>query len=152
MAIIQPGIRFRQQHDPIAKEVAAQLARIDCSNDPTKTEQHHAEALNINIIAARYGITDGSIIPQTSDPSHYGDFTEAPRDYREALDRIRDAEAKFLRLPAAIRSKFNNQPMEMLSWLQNPEHLDEAVTIGLLQRAPEPPPSPKASESSSTTS
>lgn len=147
-------ITFRQQYDADAKAEAARHSHIDCSNDPIKTEQHHAEALNINVIAARYGITDGSIIPQAQDPAHYGDFTEAPRDYREALDRIRTAEARFLSLPAAIRAKFNNQPLELVSWLNNPENLDEAVKLGLLQQAQEPqPPAPqpalntKASES-----
>jgi phage internal scaffolding protein len=139
---------FRQQYDADAKEEAARHSRIDCTGDPIKTEQHHAESLDLNIIAKRYGINDGSIIPQAQDPRHYGDFTEAPRDYREAIDRIRTAEAAFMRLPAKLRAKFNNQPLELASWIQNPENWDEAVNLGLLQKAAEPeaPPSTPPSQ------
>lgn len=103
-------------------------------DDPHLTEQHHAKDLDLNNIIKRYGIKDGSIPPAALLPAGlFGDFTNSV-DLRDALDRSAAAADKFNRLPAELRAQFNNDPVFMFEWVSNPANIDEAVTLGLLNK------------------
>ena len=51
-------------------------------------------------------------------------------------------------LPAQMRSRFNNDPAELLKFIKDPANLDEAVKLGILVKKeapkgdPVPPPAP----------
>lgn len=71
-----------------------------------------------------------------------GAYTDLPDsyDYQDALHLVKDAEARFLTVPAKVREKFGQDPMNFLAFLQDPKNLDEARALGLAK------PAPKAAE------
>lgn len=146
----------RAQTDQAWHDEVAKAAELDASNDVPRTDQSFAKEADLNLIVARMGLTDGSILPQAPDPSHYGDFTQYPADFRTAQDIIHQGTERFMALPAKLRAQFNNRPEELWQWLQDEENHETAVTMGLLKkREPSPPASlpttsPASSENSPT--
>lgn len=133
---IAPRFQWRHQYDDARDAIEREATDITCL-DESLTLQSPAGDADINILMKRMGVPDGAVLPATlgiTDPSAYGDFTDMP-DLRSALDRIHNAEDLFQQLPAAIKNRFDNDPWRLHAWVNNPDNLDEAVKIGLLQRA-----------------
>lgn len=136
-------INWRTGNDPDALNEQIGLDAATEFNDPSLTQQHFAKDADLNTIIKRYGITDGAIPPAAADGRYYGDFSDA-FDFRDVLDRTRDAIAKFNKLPAEIRAEFGNDPATLHDWIMNPDNAEEAVTMGLLAKTPTPnTPPPK---------
>lgn len=126
------NFNWRRQYD--RSETTSYDEGIIFCDDPHLTEQHHAKDLDLNNIIKRYGIKDGSIPPAALLPAGlFGDFTNSV-DLREALDRSATAAEKFNKLPAQLRAQFNNDPVFMFEWVSDPANIDEAVTLGLLNK------------------
>jgi hypothetical protein len=127
-------MKFRDGYDQEENDRVAKEGMIDCTNDPGTTQQAPAEEQDINVIMKRFGVKDGSVIPYWPDPNAmFGDFSEMPQDAVEAAEYIRRGEVAFMTLPATLRRKFDSGA-QLHNWLHNPENLDEAVTLGLLER------------------
>ena len=126
------AFQWRHQYDDARDQQEGDAVRT-VNNEPSLTEQHHAKDADINEIMRRFGVTDGAIPPAAPDPRYYGDFSDVP-DFRQALDNTREALARFEALPAAIRNRFSNDPVELYRFVMNPANADEAVTLGLLKK------------------
>lgn len=75
------------------------------------TQQHFAEEVDVNTIVRRFGITREMPFGQAE--GVYGDFTGI-LDYDSALEKITEAQNKFMNLPAEVREKFRNDPAELI--------------------------------------
>ena len=100
--------------------------------EPTKTQQQFEEECNINNIVKRYKQT-GIVTHLAHELPAYGDFSEVP-DYQTAFDIVVTAQDNFMRLPADLRKRFDNDPAQMLEFLQDESNYEEAVKLGLLAR------------------
>lgn len=111
--------------------------RVQLDPGVGRTKQSFAPESNINLIIARYektGIADHLNHHQ----GNYGDFIAAD-DYHTSINRVREAEASFMTIPAGVRSKFDNDPAKFLAFVQDPENFDEMVTMGLATARSEDP-------------
>ena len=72
----------------------------------------------------------------------FGDFTDAPTSLHDAYNRILDAQVNFLELPSAVRERFANDPMRLLSFLSDPGNRAEAQKLGLVNVSPAAPAAP----------
>lgn len=61
----------------------------------------------------------------------YGDFTEAPTDLMDAMNKVNRAKEFFAGLRSDIRAQFDNDTMNFLQFLGRADH-DELVEAGLL--------------------
>lgn len=102
------------------------------------TQQSFSEDADINVIVRRYGLDNAKMPVAPIDPRYYGDFTDVP-DLRTALDIVRDAENRFMDLPAALRSRFDNSAAKLWDFVSNPANAEESVRLGLLARQEENP-------------
>lgn len=97
--------------------------------DESLAVQSEAEEADINTIVKRFGLgvplPSGVVMPQ------YGDFTGVT-DYQSALNLINQANDGFMSFPADIRARFENNPANMISFLENDANRDEAVKLGIL--------------------
>lgn len=111
----------------IRKNGTRRVQRIISS--PSMTEQSHLDEVNINSIMKRARLT--GMVPQRAGSPLYGDFTSAS-DFHDMQNKVMEAHDSFRRLPAVIRNQFNNDPGELIAYLDNPENLEGAIELGLV--------------------
>ena len=97
-----------------------------------KTEQHHTNACDINLILAQF--MDTGIMPPTNTSPQYGDVSG--HDFQEAQNQIALAKTLFEELPEHVRSRFENQPYKFLQFAQDENNYDQMVEMGLANALP----------------
>jgi phage internal scaffolding protein len=97
--------------------------------DPSLAQQNFKEECDINTIVRNFGLT-GELPGQTISPQ-YGDFTGV-LDYHSAVNAVLAAQDEFMELPAQLRSRFNNDPAQLIDFLGNEENREEAIKLGLV--------------------
>lgn len=102
--------------------------------DRSMTNQADMAAADINLIMAKYEKTGVMIDPLGVERQPmFGDFTEL-KNYHEALSAVRDAERIFGLLPAKVRTRFKNDPQELIEFAEKTENHKELVELGLMTR------------------
>ena len=109
-------------------DAASNEAGLHCE-DVTPTQQHFKDECDINNILRQFNIT--GLLPEAPLSPRYGDFTGIG-DYHSALKQVIAAEDEFMRLPAQIRSRFENDPAKLIDFLEKSENKDEAIKLGLV--------------------
>lgn len=102
-------------------------------DDPSLAQQSMADDTDINVLLERFKITGQ--LPGNMVPPSYGDFTGLT-DYRSAMDAVLRAQDEFMKLPAAIRQRFANDPQQFLEFAENPDNLPELRKMGLANEPP----------------
>ena len=97
-------------------------------DDESLAIQSAEEESNINTIVRRFGLT-GELPSDVAIP-RTGDFTGAP-DFHTAMNLVRQAQEEFLRVPAHIRARFNNDPGSFIAFVED----DPIVTGKQIGRA-----------------
>lgn len=118
-----------------AKPRSAYFPHKRVQNDPggdSRTKQAFREETDINNILRKH--EKGLLLDHLNEhQGQYGNFIDAP-DYHTALNRIHEAEAAFMTIPAEIRAQFNNDPAQFLAFAQDPENIEEMREMGLAPR------------------
>lgn len=118
---------------------------VDCSDDLKAGKmavQSDAAEVNINNILKR--IKAGQLPPELNGQPFYGDVSEIG-DLASCFEKIQAANELFMSYPAELRERFDNDPVKMVEFLEDPGNLKEAVELGLALRRPVPePPAPPA--------
>ena len=120
----------------------------EVNSSPSLTQQQFAEEADINNIIASYnttGLLTNPLLQSAREPL-YGDFSNLPEDYLQVQNQLLEAQTQFMELPAKIRQRFNNNPADLISFLQNPENVEEAISLGLVENIstlPEPAAKPE---------
>ena len=113
------------------KDAASNESGLHCE-DASLAQQHFKEECDINTILQKFNIS--GILPESTLSPRYGDFTGIG-DYHTALNRVIAAQDEFDGLPATIRARFNNDPAELIEFLENSENRPEAEELGLVEKA-----------------
>jgi len=121
-----PFIRNPYNYDTLA---ASNESGLRCE-DATRTQQHFKDETDINNILRMFNITGQ--LPSKAITPQYGDFTGI-YDYHSAMNAVIAAEDEFMTLPATLRARFDNDPQELIEFLNNPENYDEAKKLGLVK-------------------
>ena len=101
---------------------------VTINDEPSITQQQFREQADINEIMKKYKKTGDW--PQSVSRGAFMDTTNLP-SYQEALDVVRAAESAFIELPAKVRRRFDNNPQELISFLEDPKNNQEAINLGL---------------------
>ena len=109
-------------------DAASNESGLHCE-DVTLTQQHFKDECDINNILRQFNIT--GLLPEAPLSPRYGDFTGIG-DYHSAFNQVIAAEDEFMRLPAQIRSRFENDPAKLIDFLEKSENKDEAIKLGLV--------------------
>lgn len=86
------------------------------------TIQSFAESTDIHTIMRRF--VNGEVDVLEKVQGFYGDITEMPKTYADALQRIADSEKVFMSLPVEVRAKFGHNFSEFLAASQDVDFLD----------------------------
>lgn len=112
--------------------------RIQSLNaEPTMTQQQFAEECDINNILRKHGHDPVAFQALTRQGGVYADFSTIT-NYQEMLNTVMDAQDAFSSLPAHLRSRFGNDPSQLLDFVQDSKNYDEGVKLGLLNPRPLP--------------
>lgn len=106
--------------------------------DESLAIQSAEEESNINTIVRRFGLTGE--LPNDIRMPQSGDFTNLP-DFHTAMNMVRAAQEEFLRVPAEVRARFNNDPQRFMAFVEDESNRDEARRLGLLKAMPVVEPS-----------
>lgn len=106
-----PRGRGLRQYDA---KMVSDMTSLD-SGTEVITQQHFKDEVDINTIVRRFGLMD---LPQWNNGGVYGDFTGIV-DFDSALAKIKSTEEAFMRLPAELRDKFDNDPAELVRYAQS---------------------------------
>jgi len=132
-----PHVRTPYNYDP---DVASYQSGLDCSDDPSQAQQHMRDECDINIMLSKFGIENLAQVPFQS-----GDVVfDESFDFQESMNLVVAANNAFLALPARVRASFENDPAQLLDFLNDPANRDEAMRLGLLA-TPVVTPSPEGS-------
>lgn len=105
------------------------------SKQPSRTEVSHSKNVNINSIMKKYFKTG---LLQQAAGARYGDFTTCT-DYQDAVNRVLQANDQFMELPSEIRTMFQNDPSQLIDFVNDPTNKQKAIDMGLLPpEQPEP--------------
>lgn len=118
-------------------EEASVDSGLDCSVEPSLTKQSFADEADINNIVRRFSLT-GQLPTDLAVPQ-YGDFVDVV-DYHSAMLQVRKSQEAFMELPAQVRSRFHNDPGELVDFVSDDKNRAEAEKLGIvLPKAVEPP-------------
>ena len=112
------------------KDAASNESGLACE-EPSLAQQHHKDECDINNILRQFNIT--GLLPESPLSPRYGDFTGIG-DYHTALNRVIAAQDEFEALPAQIRARFNNDPAELIEFLEDDNNRPEAESLGLVDK------------------
>lgn len=112
-------------------DAASNESGLACE-EPSLAQQHFKEECDINTILQKFNIT--GILPEAPLSPRYGDFSGIG-DYHTALNRVLAAQDEFEALPAQIRARFQNDPAQLIEFLQNENNRSEAEELGLVDKA-----------------
>lgn len=131
-----PFVRSPYNYDTNA---ASDESGLRCE-DPSLASQSYKEECDINFIIDRF--TRTGQLPNVGQPL-FADYSDIPSDFHSALNTVKAGDAAFMTLPAAVRSRFDNDPGSFLEFVANRDNYDEAVSLGLIPaKEPELPPAP----------
>lgn len=108
---------------------------------PTLTQQHFLPDCNINMIMEKYRRT--GVLPVNQTRALFGDFSDG-FDFLTAQRQIAQAKEAFADLPAKLRKRFDNDPAQLIAFMEDPENRAEAEALGLVEKAKPPEPAPAA--------
>jgi len=113
-------------------DAASNESGLHCE-DASLAQQHFKDECDINNILRQFNIT--GLLPEVPLSPRYGDFTGIG-DYHTALNQVIAAEDEFMSLPATLRARFENDPAQLIEFLDNPQNLKEAISLGLVNEKP----------------
>ena len=99
----------------------------------SRTKQSQKAECDVNNILKKFRET-GIITHRNTYEGDYGDFTEVPSDYHEAMNLMRRADEMFLSIPADVRERFNNDAGQFLNFVQDPANAEEMYELKLARR------------------
>lgn len=115
-------------------DVVSHKTGIDCSDSPSRAQQHFRDECDINVLVQRFARTG---VPEAPEVPSYAEFDDV-FDFQSAQNVLVDAQRAFMALPSKIRTRFNNSPHEFLQFFHDPENRDESIRLGLRNAPPAP--------------
>lgn len=112
------------------------VREFDSLSRPSRVQKHFKDDTDINKIIKKYHAEQRLL--QAPNKGYYGDFSNAPT-YLEARQSLINAQVAFNNLPSDVRKRFDNDPHQLLSFLDDSNNRDEAIKLGLIDPPPPPP-------------
>lgn len=131
-----PFVRSPYNYD---LDAASNEAGLSCE-DESRAKQAFKDECDINTIVRRFNLT-GQLPSSVHRAPQYGDFEEVV-DYQTALNTVIAAQGAFNALPAAVRSRFGNDPAAFVDFCSDSANLDQLRDWGLAVQPPVSSPAP----------
>lgn len=100
------------------------------------TLQSEAKEADINNKVARHMAGPGKFGMGIGNPAATRQLTfgDVPSEsYHEMLNKVTDVQNMFRSLPSRLRGRFNNNPYQLIRWIEDPKNEEQAVRMGLIE-------------------
>lgn len=104
--VTDPGSRYHIIYDPVVKSDGTIVLEESGQDDIQEYIDSFRDQTDMSFILQRMALGDLSVLSQKT--PMYGDFTNMPKTYAEALQLVLDSEKKFMQLPLEVRNLFDN--------------------------------------------
>lgn len=104
---------------------------LECT-EPSRTQQQFKEGCDVNKIVAKYKTT-GQWQHLTGKEGVFADVTKIT-DYETCMNKVLRANSAFEALPSNIRLRFQNDPAQLLAFMQDPKNHEEGIKLGLYEQ------------------
>lgn len=95
-----------------------------------RTQQSFKDECDVNNIMKKFERT-GMLEHLNEFQGNYGDFTDVPQSYHDAVNQVLAAQDMFMTIPAKVRAEFQNDPGLFLNFVDDPANADRMVELGL---------------------
>lgn len=112
--------------------------------------QSHADSVDINVILKQFASGDPSVLSRVQ--GAYGDFTQMPKTFAEALNTLIAAEQYFNSLPVDVRAQFDHNFNAFIASMDSPDFTTRMGITPPDQAAAASPSAGPAAPSSSSAS
>lgn len=109
--------------------------------------QSHADSVDIHVILKQFQNGDVSVLSRVQ--GAYGDFTQMPKTFAEALNTLIAAEQYFNSLPVDIRAQFEHNFNKFIASMDSP---DFSSRMGIAPEAPVEPSAPSSAQTATSPS
>lgn len=109
--------------------------------------QSHADSVDIHVILKQYQNGDVSVLSRVQ--GAYGDFTQMPKTFAEALNTLIAAEQYFNGLPVDVRAQFGHNFNQFIASMDAP---DFTSRMGIAPQAPVEPSAPSSAQTATSSS
>ncbi len=133
-----PGNPLKQLYAGSYNERGQVELREDGTENLYDFIQSFAESTDIHAIMRRFENGEVDVLEKVQ--GFYGDVTEMPKTYAEALQRIADSEKVFMSLPVDVRAKFGHSFSEFLAASNDSDFLERLGVQVDNPVSPEPVP------------
>lgn len=103
--------------------------------------QSHADSVDIHVILKQFEQGDVSVLSRVQ--GAYGDFTQMPKTFAEALNTMIAAEQYFMSLPVETRAQFGHNFNQFIASMDAP---DFTTRMGIAPEAPLEPSAPSPAQ------
>lgn len=117
------GDRFREIREPVFSDGSLSVEVVG-KEDLYDYIQSFADSCDIQKLVNRALNGEPELLNQSV--GSYGDFTEFPKTYAEALQKIIDAQNLFEKLPMENRSIFGNDVFKFIAGMDDPDWMTKA--------------------------
>lgn len=135
---VDPGQRTKVMYSPVFDKNGVMHLQESGIHDLYAEIQSHADSVDIHVLLQRYQQGDIGALARVQ--GAYGDFTQMPQTFAEALNTMIAAEQYFMGLPVETRAMFGHDFHQFIASMDSP---DWTSKVGIdLPGAPAPAPEP----------
>lgn len=134
---VHPGDRTKVMYSPIFDKNGVMHLKESGIHDLYSEIQSHADSVDIHVLLQRYQQGDIGALARVQ--GAYGDFTQMPSTFAEALNTMIAAEQYFMGLPVETRAMFGHDFHQFIASMDQP---DWTSRMGLAPDVPTPSPAP----------
>lgn len=125
--VSSPGDLFHVRLSPRVLE-DGKITLVESGKDNIKDMiNSFRDSTDMSFILQRLAVGDTSVLSQR--PVMYGDFTQMPTTYAEALQLVIDARREFNALPLDVKNSFNNDYRQYLASAGTPEWAEKLSSL-----------------------
>lgn len=114
----QAGSRIKTLYGPIYNDRGIIGLKEIGTHDLYSEIQSHADSVDIHVLLKMYNSGDTSVFSRVQ--GAYGDFTQMPHTFAEALNTMIAAEMYFNSLPVETKAKFGHSLSQFLAAMDSP--------------------------------
>lgn len=144
----EPGSQIHTLYSPIFDKNGVMSLEETGKENLYDYIQSHADSVDIHVILKQFAAGDVSVLSRVQ--GAYGDFTQMPKTFAEALNTMVAAEQYFMSLPVETRAQFGHNFNQFIASMDQSDFTSKMGITPQVETPQPPAPGSTSTPSSST--